>query len=102
MVRQSLGSKALPRVMNYCQHLQMYNIKAPIGQDYLEQVQLFTEYGRHAIADDEVGTIIPLTLALTIGSPIKNFIYLVRDWARDDDDYPLGLEGGAKYLSHIL
>ncbi|XP_071962979.1 atlastin-2-like [Antedon mediterranea] len=68
--------------------VQVYNISMNIQEDDLQHLQLFTEYGRLAMKDND-------------SKPFQNLMFLVRDWS-----YPYeaeyGLEGGQEILEKRL
>ncbi|XP_008121608.1 atlastin-3 [Anolis carolinensis] len=68
--------------------VQIYNLSQNIQEDDLQQLQLFTEYGR--LAMDEIFL-----------KPFQTLIFLVRDWSFPYE-YHYGLEGGMKFLEKRL
>lgn len=68
--------------------IQIYNLSQNIQEDDLQQLQLFTEYGRLAL--DEV-----------FHKPFQTLMFLVRDWSFPYE-YPFGLQGGMKFLDKRL
>uniref|UniRef100_A0A8D0GS37 Atlastin GTPase 3 n=1 Tax=Sphenodon punctatus TaxID=8508 RepID=A0A8D0GS37_SPHPU len=68
--------------------IQIYNLSQNIQEDDLQQLQLFTEYGR--LAMDEIFL-----------KPFQTLMFLVRDWSFPYE-YLYGLEGGMKFLDKRL
>ncbi|XP_053544807.1 atlastin-3 [Bombina bombina] len=68
--------------------IQIYNLSQNIQEDDLQQLQLFTEYGR--LAMDEIFL-----------KPFQTLMFLVRDWSFPYE-YPYGEEGGMKFLEKKL
>ncbi|XP_044881297.1 atlastin-3 isoform X1 [Mauremys mutica] len=68
--------------------IQIYNLSQNIQEDDLQQLQLFTEYGR--LAMDEIFL-----------KPFQTLMFLVRDWSFPYE-YPYGLEGGRNFLEKRL
>ncbi|XP_066466379.1 atlastin-3 [Tiliqua scincoides] len=68
--------------------IQIYNLSQNIQEDDLQQLQLFTEYGR--LAMDEI-----------FRKPFQTLMFLVRDWSFPYE-YPYGLDGGMKFLDKRL
>ncbi|XP_033126667.1 atlastin-2-like [Anneissia japonica] len=68
--------------------VQVYNLSMNIQEDDLQHLQLFTEYGRLAMEDNDF-------------KPFQNLMFLVRDWS-----YPYeaeyGLTGGQQILDKRL
>lgn len=68
--------------------VQIYNLSNNIQEDDLQNLQLFTEYGKLALKDN------PL-------KPFQDLFFLIRDWS-----YPYesqyGLEGGKNLLNKVL
>ncbi|KAJ6609196.1 hypothetical protein lerEdw1_015244, partial [Lerista edwardsae] len=67
---------------------QIYNLSQNIQEDDLQQLQLFTEYGR--LAMDEIFL-----------KPFQTLMFLVRDWSFPYE-YPYGLDGGMRFLDKRL
>ncbi|KAM4617325.1 atlastin-3 isoform 2-T4 [Discoglossus pictus] len=68
--------------------IQIYNLSQNIQEDDLQQLQLFTEYGR--LAMDEIFL-----------KPFQTLMFLVRDWSFPYE-YPYGEQGGMKFLEKKL
>ncbi|XP_072840496.1 atlastin-3 isoform X1 [Pogona vitticeps] len=68
--------------------VQIYNLSQNIQEDDLQQLQLFTEYGR--LAMDEIFL-----------KPFQTLMFLVRDWSFPYE-YPYGLDGGMRFLEKRL
>lgn len=68
--------------------VQIYNLSQNIQEDDLQQLQLFTEYGR--LAMDEIFL-----------KPFQTLMFLVRDWSFPYE-YSYGLEGGMSFLDKRL
>ncbi|XP_018113122.1 atlastin-3 isoform X1 [Xenopus laevis] len=68
--------------------IQIYNLSQNIQEDDLQQLQLFTEYGR--LAMDEIFL-----------KPFQTLMFLVRDWSFPYE-YHYGTEGGMKFLEKRL
>ncbi|XP_067400098.1 atlastin-3 [Emydura macquarii macquarii] len=68
--------------------IQIYNLSQNIQEDDLQQLQLFTEYGR--LAMDEIFL-----------KPFQTLMFLVRDWSFPYE-YPYGQEGGMNFLEKRL
>ena len=66
----------------------VYNLGSNIGEDDLQHLQLFTEYGRIAKEDSGV-------------TPFQKLLFLVRDWSHDYD-HCYGSEGGKELLDKRL
>ncbi|CAJ0956253.1 unnamed protein product [Ranitomeya imitator] len=69
-------------------NVKIYNLSQNIQEDDLQQLQLFTEYGR--LAMDEIFL-----------KPFQTLMFLVRDWSFPYE-YPYGAEGGDKFLEKRL
>ncbi|XP_078289719.1 atlastin-3 isoform X3 [Panthera onca] len=68
--------------------VQIYNLSQNIQEDDLQQLQLFTEYGR--LAMDEI-----------FQKPFQTLMFLVRDWSFPYE-YSYGLQGGMSFLDKRL
>ncbi|XP_028915494.1 atlastin-3 isoform X2 [Ornithorhynchus anatinus] len=68
--------------------VQIYNLSQNIQEDDLQQLQLFTEYGR--LAMDQI-----------FQKPFQTLMFLVRDWSFPYE-YSYGLEGGMAFLEKRL
>ncbi|XP_069064138.1 atlastin-3 [Pleurodeles waltl] len=68
--------------------IQIYNLSQNIQEDDLQQLQLFTEYGR--LAMDEIFL-----------KPFQTLMFLVRDWSFPYE-YGYGLAGGQPFLEKRL
>ncbi|XP_053304654.1 atlastin-3 [Spea bombifrons] len=68
--------------------IQIYNLSQNIQEDDLQQLQLFTEYGR--LAMDEIFL-----------KPFQTLMFLVRDWSFPYE-YHYGADGGMKFLEKRL
>ncbi|KAK3564494.1 hypothetical protein QTP86_022769 [Hemibagrus guttatus] len=68
--------------------VQIYNLSQNIQEDDLQQLQLFTEYGR--LAMDEIFL-----------KPFQSLMFLIRDWSFPYE-YSFGLKGGSQFLDKRL
>ncbi|KAM4586439.1 atlastin-3-like isoform 1-T3 [Fundulus diaphanus] len=68
--------------------VQIYNLSQNIQEDDLQQLQLFTEYGR--LAMDEI-----------FQKPFQSLMFLVRDWSFPYE-YGYGFKGGNEFLDRRL
>ncbi|XP_020823720.1 atlastin-3 isoform X1 [Phascolarctos cinereus] len=68
--------------------VQIFNLSQNIQEDDLQQLQLFTEYGR--LAMDEISQ-----------KPFQMLMFLIRDWSCPYE-YSYGLEGGMAFLEKRL
>ncbi|XP_056150652.1 atlastin-3 [Lampris incognitus] len=68
--------------------IQIYNLSQNIQEDDLQQLQLFTEYGR--LAMDEIFL-----------KPFQSLMFLIRDWSFPYE-YSYGLKGGSAFLEKRL
>uniref|UniRef100_A0A671LSR0 Atlastin-3-like n=1 Tax=Sinocyclocheilus anshuiensis TaxID=1608454 RepID=A0A671LSR0_9TELE len=68
--------------------VQIYNLSQNIQEDDLQQLQLFTEYGR--LAMDEIFL-----------KPFQSLMFLVRDWSFPYE-YKYGFKGGSDFLDKRL
>ncbi|XP_067103655.1 atlastin-3 [Osmerus mordax] len=68
--------------------IQIYNLSQNIQEDDLQQLQLFTEYGR--LAMDEIFL-----------KPFQSLMFLIRDWSFPYE-YSYGLVGGSQFLDKRL
>ncbi|XP_054648460.1 atlastin-3 isoform X2 [Dunckerocampus dactyliophorus] len=68
--------------------IQIYNLSQNIQEDDLQQLQLFTEYGRLAL--DEIFL-----------KPFQSLMFLIRDWSFPYE-YTYGFKGGNEFLDKRL
>ncbi|XP_076877379.1 atlastin-3-like [Brachyhypopomus gauderio] len=68
--------------------VQIYNLSQNIQEDDLQQLQLFTEYGR--LAMDEIFL-----------KPFQSLMFLIRDWSFPYE-YKYGSKGGSEFLDKRL
>ncbi|XP_045886325.1 atlastin-3 [Micropterus dolomieu] len=68
--------------------IQIYNLSQNIQEDDLQQLQLFTEYGR--LAMDEIFL-----------KPFQSLMFLIRDWSFPYE-YAYGFKGGSDFLDKRL
>ncbi|KAI1898729.1 hypothetical protein AGOR_G00075360 [Albula goreensis] len=68
--------------------IQIYNLSQNIQEDDLQQLQLFTEYGR--LAMDEIFL-----------KPFQSLMFLIRDWSFPYE-YKYGFKGGSEFLDKRL
>ncbi|XP_072495011.1 atlastin-3 isoform X2 [Notamacropus eugenii] len=68
--------------------IQIYNLSQNIQEDDLQQLQLFTEYGR--LAMDEISL-----------KPFQMLMFLIRDWSFPYE-YSYGVQGGMAFLEKRL
>ncbi|XP_030595485.1 atlastin-3-like [Archocentrus centrarchus] len=68
--------------------IQIYNLSQNIQEDDLQQLQLFTEYGR--LAMDEI-----------YQKPFQSLMFLIRDWSFPYE-YTYGFKGGNQFLDRRL
>lgn len=68
--------------------LQIYNISKQIGEDHLQHLHLFSQYGK-------------LALNKTGEKPFQELLFLVRDWPHEHE-MSYGLTGGKKHLETCL
>uniref|UniRef100_A0A8C7XR53 Atlastin 3 n=1 Tax=Oryzias sinensis TaxID=183150 RepID=A0A8C7XR53_9TELE len=68
--------------------IQIYNLSQNVQEDDLQQLQLFTEYGRLAL--DEI-----------FQKPFQSLMFLVRDWSFPYE-YKYGFKGGSDFLDKRL
>ncbi|XP_053284627.1 atlastin-3 [Pleuronectes platessa] len=68
--------------------VQIYNLSQNIQEDDLQQLQLFTEYGRLAL--DEI-----------FQKPFQSLMFLIRDWSFPYE-YTYGFKGGNEFLDKRL
>uniref|UniRef100_A0A669EE59 Atlastin 3 n=1 Tax=Oreochromis niloticus TaxID=8128 RepID=A0A669EE59_ORENI len=68
--------------------IQIYNLSQNIQEDDLQQLQLFTEYGR--LAMDEI-----------FQKPFQSLMFLIRDWSFPYE-YSYGFQGGNQFLDKRL
>ncbi|AWP11934.1 putative atlastin-3 [Scophthalmus maximus] len=68
--------------------IQIYNLSQNIQEDDLQQLQLFTEYGR--LAMDEI-----------FQKPFQSLMFLIRDWSFPYE-YIYGFKGGSEFLDKRL
>ncbi|CAD5218109.1 unnamed protein product [Bursaphelenchus okinawaensis] len=70
--------------------IQIYNIQNNIHEDDLQHLQLFTEYGRLALEENE-----------NKSKPFQSLVFLVRDWP-SPYDMEYGFQGGIRLLDTRL
>ncbi|XP_058506336.1 atlastin-3 [Solea solea] len=68
--------------------IQIYNLSQNVQEDDLQQLQLFTEYGR--LAMDEI-----------FQKPFQSLMFLIRDWSFPYE-YNYGFKGGNEFLDKRL
>ncbi|KAJ8002153.1 hypothetical protein DPEC_G00176870 [Dallia pectoralis] len=68
--------------------VQVYNLSQNVQEDDLQHLQLFTEYGRLALAE-------------IYQKPFQTLMFLIRDWSYPYE-HPYGLEGGRSFLEKRL
>lgn len=68
--------------------MQIYNLSQNIQEDDLQQLQLFTEYGRLAMNESFL-------------KPFQSLMFLIRDWSFPYE-YDYGLKGGIQFLDKRL
>ncbi|XP_010744881.2 atlastin-3 [Larimichthys crocea] len=68
--------------------IQIYNLSQNIQEDDLQQLQLFTEYGRLAMDESFL-------------KPFQNLMFLIRDWSFPYE-YTYGFKGGNEFLDKRL
>ncbi|XP_076852798.1 atlastin-2 isoform X1 [Brachyhypopomus gauderio] len=68
--------------------LQVYNLSQNVQEDDLQHLQLFTEYGRLAMEEND-------------GKPFQSLMFLIRDWSYPYE-HEYGLEGGNSFLEKRL
>ncbi|TNN50085.1 Atlastin-3 [Liparis tanakae] len=68
--------------------IQIYNLSQNVQEDDLQQLQLFTEYGR--LAMDEI-----------FQKPFQSLMFLIRDWSFPYE-YSYGFKGGNEFLAKRL
>ncbi|KAF6213854.1 hypothetical protein GE061_011578 [Apolygus lucorum] len=64
------------------------NVGSSIQETYLQQIEVFAEYGKMAFADSGI-------------KPYQQLLFLVRDW-RTPFQYPYGYVGGQLYLNQYM
>lgn len=70
--------------------VQVFNLTHNIQEDDLQHLQLFTEYGRLALEDND-----------NVSKPFQCLMFLVRDWSFPYES-PYGVAGGRKVLEKRL
>lgn len=68
--------------------LQIYNISKQIGEDHLQHLHLFTQYGKLALRE-------------TGDEPFQELLFLVRDWPYEQE-MSYGLTGGKTHMKKCL
>lgn len=68
--------------------IQLFNISKRIQENYLNDLQLFTEYGKYV-------------LKTTNFKPFQSLMFLIRDWS-NSDQHKYGEKGGFEYLNKTL
>jgi atlastin len=68
--------------------VQIYNLSQNIQEDNLQHLQMFIEYGKMALNQNDE-------------APFQKLIFLIRDWI-DRQNYPYGFEGGRNFLRKTL
>jgi atlastin len=81
---------------------QIYNVKELVGEDNLQHLALFSEYGRMALAEEQKSN--ELGGAKRAKRPFQRLDFLVRDYQNfEDDENPEQCEGDAKlYLEEVF
>lgn len=68
--------------------IQLFNISKRIQENYLNDLQLFNEYGKYVLKN-------------TAYKPFQSFMFLIRDWS-NSDQYKYGEKGGFDYMNKTL
>ncbi|KAL5290728.1 ATL2.2 family protein [Megaselia abdita] len=84
-VKENVGIFSLSTLLS---SVQIYNIMHQIQEDDLQNLHLFTQYGRLASSEGEV-------------SPLQDLVFLIRDW-RFPYEYDFGFYGGDSFLKSCL
>lgn len=76
---------------NLLASFQIFNLSKQIKKDDLQHLQLFLEYGRLALNNNEN----------SYGKPFQQIMFLIRDWP-NNKDYQYGEIGGTRYVDDKL
>ncbi|VDD95066.1 unnamed protein product [Enterobius vermicularis] len=81
------GCARIFALSNLISSVQVYNLRGAIQQDFLKHVEIFGQYGLHAIKEKKT-------------KPFQNLLCLVRDWTFEFD-HSYGFDGGESYLKEF-